>query len=143
MLLSLLEYTALTTGIAVRSDRLLWSAINVSAESSSPVLPFKYSQQLDEAVFSLTCFGNGTFSGSLNGKNLFIITGNIRVVTDLFGNVNGVIGASVLQSQSIELILPQTTQPFKFVVSSNEEWEISSEQEQPILVRKVPFIEPF
>jgi hypothetical protein len=64
-------------------------------------------------------------------------------VTDLFGNVNGVIGASVLQSQSIELILPQTTQPFKFVVSSNEEWEISSEQEQPILVRKVPFIEPF
>lgn len=143
MLLSLLEYTALTTGIAVRSDRLLWSAINVSVESSSPVLPFKYSQQLDDAVFSLTCFGNGTFSGSLNGKNLFIITGNIRVVTDLFGNVNGVIGASVLQSQSIELILPQTMQPFKFVVSSNEEWEISSEQEQPILVRKVPFIEPF
>ena len=142
MLLSLLEYTALTTGIAVRPDKLLWSAIDMSVESQ-PLQSFNYSQQLDDAIYSLTCFGNGTFSGSFNGQNLFVITGSIRVVTDFLGNVIGVIGASVLQMQSIELILPHITQPIKFIVSSNEEWEITSEQTQPILVRKVPFVEPF
>ena len=136
MLLSLLEYTALTTGVAVRAGplRLLWSAI---APPPSP--SFVFSQQLGGAQFRLEGFANGTFAGSRNGAPLFWAQGSARIVTSLDGVVTGVIGASAAPA-AVTLGLPGAA-PLVLEVAPNEEWVVSGAGTR--LARKVPFTPPF
>lgn len=138
MLLSTLEFSALTTGVAVRADppTLLWSA--VAAESPA----FVFEQQLGEsAVFRLDGFENGTFTGSRNGAPLFWAQGSVRIVTTFDGTVTSVVGASAAPS-AVSLRLPGASAPLVLLVSPNEEWAING-AEAPVLSRKVPFTPPF
>jgi hypothetical protein len=141
MLLSMLEYTALTTGIAVRPDALLWSAVDVSG-GEQPQPAFSYSQQLGDATFTLAAFANGSFVGSRGGVQLFAASGSVRVVTDAAGAVTGVVGAGAAP-QAVELALPGAGQPVRLAVAPNEEWAVSDDGKAPVLTRKVPFVAPY
>ena len=78
MLLSMLEYTALTTGIAVRAENstILWSNMAPSSAHLSPTphsgvkvrsnntgVAFTFTQRLGSAVYRLDA-ANGTFTGN-------------------------------------------------------------------------------
>ena len=80
MLLSLLEYTARATGIAVRpvDNRLLWTSANRSAS-------FTFEQRIGDVVYALEAKVGGRFSGRRAGKLLFAAQGPARVVTDPSG----------------------------------------------------------
>jgi hypothetical protein len=138
MLLSLLEYTAMTTGIAVRPEAatLLWSAVATGGEAPAT---FIATQQLGDTLFQLAGHSNGTFAGVRNGARIFAVAGNTRIVTDFSGTVTRVIGASAA-AEAVELQLP--TGFLKLEVQPNEEWAISGAA-PPVLARKVPFVEPF
>ena len=92
MILSMLEYAALTTGIVVRpqSATILWSSIKTNVTQPT----FVFTQRLGNIVFRLDSLANGTFMGTRNGVQVFECTGNTRVVTDADGFVTGVVGAS-------------------------------------------------
>jgi hypothetical protein len=162
MLLSFLEYTALTTGIAVRpalastgtdsaadsqdsGARLLWTAAAPRANATHQELGrFNYTQVLGAAQFSLVASGgNGTFSGfATNGQQLFECTPNVRVVTDALGGVVGVWGIST-KAETARLIVPgrgAVTQ----LVGPNEEWALATKGRALTLklVRRVPFVPP-
>ena len=139
MLLSMLEYSALTTGIAVRpeSATILWTSVKTNA-----TLPaFTFTQRLGSATFHLAGLANGTFRGTRNGALVFECTGNTRVVTDSDGVVTGVVGVSTA-TEEVLLRLPGAEQPLQLAVAPNEEWAIRGDR-APSLVRKVPFTPPF
>jgi hypothetical protein len=139
MLLSLLEYTALSTGVAVRANppALLWSA--VAGETLLPA--FVFEQRLGDNVFRLDGFANGTFLGSRNGVPLFDAHGSTRIVTTLDGAVTAVVGASAAQV-TVTLTLSGASSPLQLEVAPNEEWAIDGVK-APVLARKVPFTPPF
>jgi len=138
MLLSMLEYTAMTTGIAVRPDAatLLWSAL-----AGAPT-DFAFRQTLGADVFVLSGFANGTFAATRNGAPAFSGSGSARVVTGLDGVVRGVVGASNA-TQTVELSLPGAAGPVRLVVAPNEEWGVGPDGKAPVLARKVPFVAPY
>lgn len=141
MLLSMLEFAALSTGIAVRTEppTLLWSAIAADAASRPS---FVFEQQLGVgALYRLDGFANGTFVGSRNGEPLFWAQGSARVVTTLDGTVTRVVGASDAPS-TVTLRLAGSSSPLDLYVSPNEEWAIDGAA-APELSRKVPFTPPF
>ena len=140
-LLSLLEYLALSTGIAVRAESatLLWSSVPLA---DTPPADFTFAQQLGANVFQLQGFANGTFAGSRNGAAVFSGAGAIRVVTDFEGAVTGVVGASAA-TEEVQLLLPAAGAPLKMTVAPNEEWAVDSGGGAPTLIRKVPFVAPF
>jgi hypothetical protein len=171
MLLSFLEYTALTTGIAVRpalastgaptlpsSDspesvvrataagdvgaaRLLWTAV---AASNMTTPRFNYTQVLGAAHFTLAADGGGdnsTFKGFADSTLLFECTSNSRVVTDAEGNVVGVWGV-LTKSVAVRLMIPG-----KGVVTQqvgpNEEWELTAATAGSALALKLVRRVPF
>ena len=141
MLLSMLEYTALTTGIAVRPEAsaLLWS--NVQTDATAAAHTFSFAQQLGASSFNLTGSVGGEFVGSRNGAELFKCSGGTRVVTDAdSGAVTRVIGIDSVPVV-VRLELPGAVKALVFTVGPNEEWDVAGSK--PILVRRVPFVEPF
>ena len=141
MLLSLLEYTALATGVAVRPEFgiLLWSSVPAAAAA---LAAFTFEQQLGATVYQLTGFANGTFSGAINGIVAFSVSGGgARVITDFQGAVTRVVGASAA-TQQLQLALPGAATPLALVVAPNEEWAISGAA-PPVLARKTPFVAPY
>ncbi len=139
-ILSLLEYSALTTGIAVRAEpaTVLFSSIAVGA-TAAPA--FSFTQRLGAVDFALAGLGNGTFVGTRDGAPLFSCEGSARVVTGLDGVVTGVVGASSAV-QTVRLQLPGAGAPLVLTVAPNEEWAIDGGA-APALARKVPFTPPF
>ena len=158
MILSMLEYTALTTGIAVRANEhsgggsILWSSVQAAAdgEAPTPVPMFNYTQQLGSATFTLESFHNGSFVGLRNGVRVFECLGNTRVVTSVDGSVTSVVGvAPTTQTVVLSLHAPgtattttTTTTTTRITVAPNEEWAVGSGG-TATLVRKTPFIAPF
>jgi hypothetical protein len=140
MQLSLLEFTALSTGVAVRAEppTILWSAV---AAGAAPPPAFTFEQRLGDAVFRLDGFANGSFTGSRNGAPLFWARGSTRIVTRVDGAVVGVVGAGAVQAEVV-LQLPGAARPLALTVAPNEEWGINGSA-APILARKVPFTPPF
>lgn len=119
MILSLLEYTALTTGVAVVAEgevggmegflpSLAFSAIATPAAATmgggeQGVAPsFNASLTLGGTLWALQGFGNGTFVGWRGGSQVFACTGSTRVVVNWEGVVTGVVGAS---SHTQEVVL--------------------------------------
>ena len=142
MLLSLLENTALTTGIAVRAEppTLLWSSFAINTTTMTPT--FVFTQTLGTSVYQLEGFTNGTFVGQLNGVYLFsVVGGQGRIVTGLDGVVIGVIGASSF-TETLQLSIPNVIQPIILTVAPNEEWSIMGNA-TPTRTRQVPFSPPF
>ena len=148
MLLSMLEFSAMTTGIAVRpgpSDvTLLWSAI-----APAPTT-FSFVQTLGADRYELAGFSNGTFVATRNSVLVFSGAGRARVVTGLDGAVRGVVGASN-ETETVDLSLPPSASStaaaspgaaLRLVVAPNEEWAVGGAG-PPVLTRKVPFIAPF
>ena len=92
MLLSMLEYTALTTGIAVRAETstILWSHLTSSSDGVQPNVDsgvkvqsdnadvvFTFTQRLGSAVYQLDA-ANGTFTGK--SYSLFVTLLVIRII---------------------------------------------------------------
>ena len=154
MLLAMLEFSALTTGIAVRpeSETILWSSLlsgkgsreggegggeeaigggeagnaDEAGEAGEAVATFSYTQQLGGSTFRLDGWAsNRTFIGLRNGAVMFECTGNARVVTGIDGIVVAVVGASA-STESVVLRLPEVApgDPLRMVVHPNEEWMI-------------------
>jgi beta-glucosidase-like glycosyl hydrolase len=159
MLLSQLEFSALTTGVAIRpgaaraNATVWWSNIAAStsehasehaseqAQTPRATAPaFTFTQRLGASAYRVEGFGNGTFHGSLNGKRLFACDGHVRVVSSADGVVSGVVGAGA-ESASVVLTLPQRAAA-RFDVAPNEEWLISSVG-APVRIRRVAFTPPF
>ena len=140
-LLALLEFTALTTGVAVRAEpaAVLFSSVAAAGAAAAPA--FSFAQRLGGVEFALASAGNGTFSGTRNGAPLFTCEGSVRVVAGLDGVVTGVVGASAAV-QAARLWLPGAPAPLALVVAPNEEWAIDGGA-PPVLARKVPFTPPF
>ena len=151
MILSMLEYTSLTTGIAVRAESatVLWSSVKAPSTATAggavprgdddEVPAFTFTQRLGGVVFTITSRTNGTFVGTRNGALVFECSGNTRVVTGLGGAVLAVVGASATV-QAVALRLPGTAQPLLLTVAPNEEWAIHGNT--PSLTRKVAFTLP-
>jgi hypothetical protein len=141
MLLSMLEYTALTTGVSLDpgAGAVLFSAVATNASAMAPA--FVFSQQLGGTTFQAQGFGNGTFSGSLNGALLFSCTGSARVVTDSGGTVTHVVGAGAVTA-TVGLRLPGAASPLMIDLQPNTEWAINGDS-PPVLSRSVPFTLPF
>lgn len=140
MQLSLLEFTALKTGVAVRAEppTLLWSAV---AAGAAPPFSFTFEQRMGGAVFRLDGFANGTFTGSRDGVPLFWARGSTRIVTRFDGAVVGVVGAGA-EKVEVDLQLPGGGAPLVLTVAPNEEWGINGPA-APVLARKVPFTPPY
>lgn len=164
MLLSMLEFTALTTGIAVRptSGTLMWSNIAVSAQFGGsggrsngrrggnllvleqPAFTFK--QQLGQSMFKLKGAADGSWVGTKNNVELFSCSGSTRVVTDgVSGKVISIIGASSEKAVAVELTLPTAPAKklIKITVAPNEEWAIDSSAGTATRTKSVPFTLPY
>jgi hypothetical protein len=164
MLLSFLEYSAMTRGISVRpaSGALLWTAVEVpattsdsrhidergasavdSADVDGP--SFSFVQELHTATFTLDGSSTASFQGKRNGLLLFKCTRNARVITDAkTGLVTGVWGVLATPVQ-VELHLPGLRAPLIQTVEPNEEWMLTTSSAGPklTLARKVPFTAPY
>lgn len=141
MILSMLEYQALTTGVALRPEHatVLFSSIALAGDAAPPT--FSFAQQLGNATFRIDGLANGTFSGTLNGVRLFTCDGSARIVTGLNGVIVGVVGATA-STETVLLHLPGAATPLSLQVAPNTEWAINGDN-APVLVRAVPFSPPF
>ena len=136
MILSLLEYTALHSGVALRYEppALLFSGFGGEA--------FVYEQRLGGSAWRAEGFGNGTFVGTLNGARLFACTGRARVVVGMDGAVAGLVGASSA-AEAVALLLPgSSAAPLQLQLEPNTEWTVSGSA-PPVLARRVPFTPPY
>ncbi len=155
MILSLLEYTALTTGVAVMAEgqggetgflpSLAFSAI--ATNGTAGVAPsFTASLALGGTLWAVEGFGNGTFVGWKGGAQVFACTGSTRVVVSWEGVVTGVVGASE-DTQEVVLVLGGSAPPpsggIKLTVPPNSVWSIMGGGAPPVLVQQVPFTPPF
>ena len=151
MLLSFLQYTALTTGIAVRPETgsILWSSIATTVwkkkkkkKKKTDSLLFTFTQTLGTNVFTIAAFEkNASFVGRRNGVLLFECSGNTRLITGVNGVVTGVVGASS-KTESVVLRVPGQSALTTLIVAPNEEWTIANDG-RPSRTRKVPFTMPF
>ena len=151
MLLSMLEYSAMTTGIVVRPhlSALYWSSAGTS-EGPSTAPAFTFTQVLGSNTYRLQGFGNGTFWGERNGRALFRCTGNTRVITDVAGTVTSVVGVSAASApEQVQLQLPAPTPTagslprlLQLKVAVNEEWAIRGNA-APVRTRTVLFTAPY
>ena len=150
MILAMLEYTSLTTGVAVRADSasILWSSVAPvtgapdAAESSSPT--FSFSQRLGSVTFKVDGGADGSFAGTRNGVRLFDCSGNTRVVTNEEGVVTAVVGASRV-AVDVTITIPGL-KPLSLTVAPNDEWSVLIRKGAPAqahLTRQVPFTLPF
>ena len=157
MLLSMLEFTALTTGIAVRptTGTLMWSNIQVSTDMGRSRVSsrdhqhgeqptFTFEQQLGKSAFKLKGAGDGSWVGSRNNVELFSCSGSTRVVTDgVTGNVISILGASSEKAVAVELKLPGVAKVIALTVAPNEEWAVDSSTGTATRVKSVAFTLPF
>jgi hypothetical protein len=159
MMLSLLEYSSLSMGVAVRADdggSILWSSVRVAADGEPPVAaevpPFSFTQQLGAVRYRLDSFANGSFTGSLDGRRIFECSGNTRVVTSLDGRLLGVVGAAAATvSVSIRALggaLPEdggqaVSAATTLTVRPNQEWSLDGSRGEGVLGRHAPFTAPF
>ena len=74
MILSLLEYSALTTGVTLEEYGILFSSIAVTGGTSGVAPAFSFTLTLGSTFFTAAGFGNGTFTGTRNGSVLFSCT---------------------------------------------------------------------
>ena len=147
MILAMLEYTALTTGVAVRADSssILWSSVSTTDGIGDATATFSFSQRLGSVTFKADGLADGAFSGTRNGVRLFECSGNTRVITDEAGVVTGVVGASTA-TVDVTLTIPGLALPLSLTVAPNDEWSILLRKGAPAqvhLARQVPFTLPF
>ena len=136
MLLSFLEYTARTTGIAIcaEANSVLWTS------AGDHDVAFNFSQILGDAVLTLRAEGEGRrFRGLRNRKLLFECTGSTRVVTDPAGAVVSIVGVSPTP-QRVRLVVAGTKKTIDITVGPNEEWSVRGGA--PSLTRRVPYRGP-
>jgi hypothetical protein len=147
-MLALLEYTALSTGVAVRAEppAILFSSIGSRGAAPAPAPAFAYQQRLGGSLWGVQGWGNGSFAGTLNGQLLFVCTGATRVLVALDAGgrgsaVTGVVGASAA-TEAVTLLLPGSPAPLHLTVQPNTEWTIEGAA-PPVLARSTPFTPPY
>ncbi len=84
-ILATLEYISRMYGVYRDEDRLYWSGL------SRPGQTLEYTQRWGPARYTLRNTG-GRITGLINGVEKFRVTGGVRVITDLNGTVQEVIG---------------------------------------------------
>lgn len=90
--LAFLEYISLLFGINVEYDKVMWTGI--SSDSS-----YEYNQKMYGNSYNLMCKDNWLIA-SINGKIVFECSTDIRVITDLDGNIISLIGIRELPVMS-------------------------------------------
>ncbi|MBM3861150.1 MAG: hypothetical protein FJ395_16095 [Verrucomicrobia bacterium] len=131
MILAALEYISRMHGIHldVEQERVWWSALD-GAE-------FTTTQRWGERTWTLAA-GKDRFTASLNGKELFSCTRGVRVVTDLDGKVQEVVGIAP-GSQTVALQTAGARR--ELTVKPNEVWRLDSAK--PVHLRAVQFDYPY
>ena len=99
-ILAALEYISRLYGVHIFHDQIYWSGISDGSYSTS------YTQYWLGKEFKVEN-SNGTFSGCLNGGKVFSCTAGVRVVTDLHGTVQEVVGIDS-STHRIVLETPET-----------------------------------
>ena len=83
-ILASLEFVSRLFGIHITQDKVYWSCLDNENE-------YDYSQRWGDRLFKMTTRGNQVFC-SVNGKETFSFTKGARIVSDIEGKVQEVIG---------------------------------------------------
>jgi hypothetical protein len=103
--LSVLEYTGHMYGVELDEDRVLWSGLARGG------FFIHYTQQWGTNVFALENRGN-LFAGRINGRTIFTCSTGVRVVTDLEGVAQAIIGIDQIDHE-VTLHLGKVTHAVK------------------------------
>ncbi|MCX6970457.1 MAG: trehalase family glycosidase [Verrucomicrobia bacterium] len=135
MILAALEYISRLHGIHldVANDRVWWSALRGSGGD------FTYTQRWGERTFTLDRAG-GRVRARLNGRELFICTDGARVVTDLEGAIQEVVGIQP-EIENPDTALTAGDRTWFFSLKPNQ--VVSITNDQPKILRAAPFNYPY
>jgi hypothetical protein len=131
-ILAVLEYISRANGIHIDREQVLWSGLPRGQHT------LDYTQRWGDKTYALH-IANGQMTGSLNGRELFRSTVGVRVVTDVAGNVQQVIGIAP-QPQYATLHIGSQAHGLK--VAPNAVWAIGAAGE-PSVAQKAPFDYPY
>jgi hypothetical protein len=131
-ILSVLEYTSHMYGVDLDEDRVLWSGLARGGFS------MHYAQRWGTNVFALENRGN-RFAGRINGRTVFTCSTGVRVVTDLDGVPQKIIGIDQIE-HNVTLHVGKAAYAIK--IKPNQEFHFSgSGKLQP--AHSAPFDYPF
>jgi len=129
-ILALLEYCSRMDGVYldVEHNQVWWSGLEDGGQE------FTYTQRWGNREWTLSA-ENGKFSGRLNGHEVFSCTRGVRVVTDLEGKVDQIVGIDPLPKPAT---LHAGAAVLKIVVNPNQTYGIDG-----TVHHSVPFDYPF
>jgi hypothetical protein len=131
-ILAVLEYISRMYGIHIDRSRVLWSGLARGAHS------IEYTQRWGERNYEQR-IADGEMIGSLNGRERFRCTAGVRIVTDLDGHPQQLVGISP-KTQTVVLRIGSNAQ--RCEVPPNTVW-IVHENSPPTLLRRTPFDYPY
>jgi hypothetical protein len=131
-ILAALEYVSRMHGIHldVEKGQVWWSGLTNAGPD------YSYTQRWDDRMWALHCT-NGSFTGHLNGRELFSCTAGVRVVTDLAGELREVAGIDP-EIRAVEL--RAGARRHKLTISPNQAFAATAAQLK--LLRQTPFDPP-
>jgi len=130
-LISVLEYFSRLYGVYISMDEVFWSGLEDANNNR------EYTQIWGDDSFKLES-KQGFFSGYINGTEMFVVSNNVRIITDLSGNIKQIVGIDT-KTREIELKVGKNS--FRLSINPNEVYII--ENEKPVLLSKVTFDYPY
>lgn len=125
-LFALLEYVSVMYGVNIAYDKALWTGVDSAGN-------FEYTQKLLGKEFKI-CHAEGKNTAFIDGECIFEASSNVRVKTDLSGNIEAIYSVSEEKS---EVTLNYKGKSFKKEILPNE--ELCIENDMLKSVRKIDF----
>ncbi len=146
MILAMQEYVARMHGICidVEKGQVWWTGLKPDSWGMIADLAqdqrgnLSYTQKWGGHVFEMHLRRRGNLVAFIDGKEVFVGSAGMRVITDLEGKVLSVVG---VDAQAKDISLQHSGKRFRARVSPNQVWEWKSDG--LVLAQQVPFDYPY
>jgi len=128
-ILTTLEFVTRMFGIHVSEDKIYWSCID-SPEN------YQYAQKYRNSTYQMESNGR-MIDCYVNGKKILSFSKGIRIITDLDGQLIGVVG---IETKKKKAIVRVNDKVYSFGVSPNSSFSFSGRMKKN---RSIPFYKPF
>lgn len=125
-MLALLEYVSIMYGMNIAYDMVLWTGSDSGAD-------YEYTQEMLGKTFTLRHCGENN-RAYIDGKCIFEVSANVRIKTDLDGNIVSIYG---IAKEPSEMKLSYQGKCFCGVIAPNE--EVCLKNDEIVSVKKVDF----
>jgi hypothetical protein len=131
-IIAVLEYIARMYGIHIDENLIFWSGLQNENNT------IKYSQEWFGITYSIEN-KEGTVKAFINNDEIISFSTGVRIVTDLYGGINKIIG---IDTKTNEISVTIGAKKYSMTVNPNEVYSVNEDGEF-ILASRAPFDYPF